>query len=375
MSPNVESMKNLSDFGHHELLEEVLLNLLDSGFLLSFNSGFLELLDPELEGFISSLGGAFDKLLSGLNLDGSTLNLNLFEEISHISLHEDSGVEVEHEGHSLDSGVNVSLSSFDLAEESVEGAGLVDVGVENEVVCGSLEEVLSGSGGDHVPSPEGSLEVETRILLETHQHLALELQIRGDLLGEGVGAAELDDEGTESRLLSLSDLVVDHDGHAQQEVLQDEGINFAGFRGVLGAYDAIESGNVFSDQFPLEDPGDFGGSFEFSELVFVDLGSDSLQKLLLLPTLVFNFLFDKFDKFLAVSGVGCNDLELSGLFLGKGFRGGGDALGEGGDFFENSVLKVLLLLVLDEFDLSLEEADVLLIPLKGAEDVLVKFVG
>jgi hypothetical protein len=89
----------------------------------------------------------------------------------------------------------------------------------------------------------------------------------------------------------------------------------------------------------LEDPGDFGGSFEFSELVFVDLGSDGLQKLLLFPTLVFNFLFDKFDKFLAVGGVGCNDLELSGLFLGKRFRGGGDALGEGGDFFENSVLK------------------------------------
>jgi hypothetical protein len=105
------------------------------------------------------------------------------------------------------------------------------------------------------------------------------------------------------------------------------------------------------------------------------LGSDGLQKLLLFPTLVFNFLFDKFDKFLAVGGVGCNDLELSGLFLGKRFRGGGDALGEGGDFFENSVLKVLLLLVLDEFDLSLEEADVLLIPLKGAEDVLIEFVG
>lgn len=125
----------------------------------------------------------------------------------------------------------------------------------------------------------------------------------------------------------------------------------------------------------MKDPGDFGRSFEFSELVFVDLGSDGLQKLLLLPTLIFNFLFDKFDKFLAVSGVGCNDLELSGLFLSKGFRGNGDALGEGGDFFENSILEILLLLILDEFDLSLEEADVLLIPLKGAEDVLVKFVG
>lgn len=44
------------------------------------------------------------------------------------------------------------------------------------------------------------------------------------------------------------------------------------------------------------------------------------------------------------------------------------------NLFENSDLELLALLVVDEFDLSLEKSNVLLVPLKSFEDVLIQFV-
>lgn len=65
---------------------------------------------------------------------------------------------------------------------------------------------------------------------------------------------------------------------------------------------------------------------------------------------------------------------MGGLFFCEWFRGDWDVFRINGDLFENSDLEFLALLVLDEFDLSFEKSDALLIPLKRFEDVLIKFV-
>lgn len=109
-------------------------------------------------------------------------------------------------------------------------------------------------------------------------------------------------------------------------------------------------------------------------MVFVDLSPDGLQEFFLFPTLIFNFLFDEFSKFSGVDGVRGQDLVLSSFLLGEWFGGDWDVFGIQSDLFENSDLEFLALLVLDEFDLSLEESDVLLVPLKSFEDVLIQFV-
>lgn len=124
----------------------------------------------------------------------------------------------------------------------------------------------------------------------------------------------------------------------------------------------------------MKDPCNFGGSFQLSHLVLVDLSTNCFQEFLLLPTLIFNFLFDKFGEFPGVDGIGGQDLVLGSFLLGEWFRGDWDVFGIQSDLFENSDLEFLALLVLDEFDLSLEKSDVLLVPLEGFEDVLIQFV-
>lgn len=109
-------------------------------------------------------------------------------------------------------------------------------------------------------------------------------------------------------------------------------------------------------------------------MVLVDLSPDCFQELLLLPTLIFNFLFDKFGEFPGVDGIGDQYLVLGSFLLGEWLRGDWDVFGIQSDLFENSNLEFLALLVLDEFDLSLKKSDVLLVPLKSFEDVLIQFV-
>lgn len=94
----------------------------------------------------------------------------------------------------------------------------------------------------------------------------------------------------------------------------------------------------------------------------------------MLPPLIFNFLFDELNKFLCVDWVSSNDLELCCLLFSEWFGGDWDVLGVECDFFENSKLEFLILLVLDKFELSLEKSGLLLVPLKGFEDVLIKFL-
>ena len=104
------------------------------------------------------------------------------------------------------------------------------------------------------------------------------------------------------------------------------------------------------------------------------MGPDSLEELLLFPPLIFNFLFDELDKFPRVDWISSNDLELGCLFLSEWFGGDWHVLGVERDFFENSELEFLILLVLDKFELSLEESGLLLVPLQGFEDVLIEFL-
>ncbi len=109
-------------------------------------------------------------------------------------------------------------------------------------------------------------------------------------------------------------------------------------------------------------------------MILVDLSSDSLQEFLLFPTLIFNFLFDQFGKFPSVDGIRGQDLVLSCFLLGERLGGDWDVFGIKSDLFENSDLEFLALLVLDKFELSLEQADGLLVPLKSFEDVLIQLV-
>ena len=131
------------------------------------------------EGIDSSLLGTFDESLSGFRLGRPSHRLAFVKECPHASVDEDSAVEDKHDCHALDSWVHLLLASLDLAEESVEGAGLVDVGVEDQVVSCLLEEVFPSASGSQVPAPEGSFQVESRVLLQAHEHLGLELLVVG----------------------------------------------------------------------------------------------------------------------------------------------------------------------------------------------------
>jgi hypothetical protein len=63
---------------------------------------------------------------------------------------------------------------------------------------------------------------------------------------------------------------------------------------------------------------------------------------------------------------------LSSFFLSEGLGGYRSVLCEDLDLFENSFLKLFVLLIADKFELSAEEADLTLVPLERAEDVFVK---
>lgn len=72
-------------------------------------------------------------------------------------------------------------------------------------------------------------------------------------------------------------------------------------------------------------------------------------------------------------GVGGQDLPLSSFFLGERLGRNSDVLRELVNLFEDAGHEFLVGLVLDEFELSPEEADLFFVPLQGAEDVLVEF--
>jgi hypothetical protein len=75
-----------------------------------------------------------------------------------------------------------------------------------------------------------------------------------------------------------------------------------------------------------------------------------------------------------VSGIRGQYLVLSCFLFCEWLRGNWDVFSIDCDLFENSGFEFLALLVLDEFDLSLEKSNVFLIPLKRFEDVLIKFL-
>ena len=111
----------------------------------------------------------------------------------------------------------------------------------------------------------------------------------------------VDDQILECHFFSFPEKTVQHDTHSKEYILHDVGIDLLLLR--LGGHDGIESGIVLSDQFPLKNPCDFSGAFDFGDLVLVHLSSDCLEELFLLPTLILHLLFDDIGKFLAVLGV------------------------------------------------------------------------
>lgn len=119
--------------------------------------------------------------------------------------------------------MNFFLSSFYLAEQPVERSCFVDVCVEHHVIRDTLEEIFSSSSSCQIPLPESSLEIKTRILLETHQHLPFELLVRGQRRS---GSTMMNNEVLEGEFFLFSDFAVKHYTDAEKEVLEDEGVNF-----------------------------------------------------------------------------------------------------------------------------------------------------
>lgn len=107
-------------------------------------------------------------------------------------------------------------------------------------------------------------------------------------------------------------------------------------------------------------------------MVFIDLSSDSFKEFFLFPTLVFYFAFDNLSEFSAVFRIGSNEFELGSFFFCEGFRRDGKVVGIVLDLFEDVGFKLLVLLIADEFELSSEEANLSLVPLERAEDVLIE---
>lgn len=108
----------------------------------------------------------------------------------------------------------------------------------------------------------------------------------------------MNDQVLEGHFLSFSDEAIEHDTHSQEDILHEVRIDW--FFGGVGLGDGSEPWDVFSDQFTLQDPGYLCGSFDLCDVVLVNLSPDCLQEFFLLPTFVFDLLFDYFNKLLAV---------------------------------------------------------------------------
>jgi hypothetical protein len=83
----------------------------------------------------------------------------------------------------------------------------------------------------------------------------------------------------------------------------------------------------------------------------------------LFPTLIFHFIFDQFNKLSAVLRVSGDYFKVLGLLFGKWFRGSGQVFRVELDLFENPKFEFLVLLVLNQFKLTLQESYLLFIPL------------
>ena len=127
---------------------------------------------------------------------------DFFKELSHGSFKEYFCVQVEHDSHSLDFWVNFDLSDFDCIEQPIEKTGLVDVGVEDKLISCVLEKPVSVISGAQVPSPKGSSEVESGVLLQTHERLSFQFHVGLDLLCDR-GKSKLFEDGPKDILLCL----------------------------------------------------------------------------------------------------------------------------------------------------------------------------
>jgi len=120
----------------------------------------------------------------------------------------------------------------------------------------------------------------------------------------------------EGEFFSFSNESVQHDIHTHEYILHNVGIYL--FLLWLTVGDGIISCDVLPDKFSLKYSCNLSSSLYFSDVVFVDLCTNSFQELFLLPTLIFHLLFDYLGEFSAVLRIGGNDLELSSFFLSKG---------------------------------------------------------
>ena len=109
----------------------------------------------------------------------------------------------------------------------------------------------------------------------------------------------MNDQILEGEFFLFSDFAVEHNTDAEEEVLEDVGIDFRLVRRSRFC-NRIEGRDILSDQLPLKNSSDLGRTFDFGYVILINLGSHCLQKLLLFPTLVFHFLFYEVDKFAAL---------------------------------------------------------------------------
>ncbi len=106
-------------------------------------------------------------------------------------------------------------------------------------------------------------------------------------------------ECSECELLVLSEFVSEKSEGSQKNVLDDEWVFqsfFGGFLLSVRLDKGSETKGVSAVDFLLEESGEFGDTFEFSDLVFENLVSHDFEELFLLSSFVFDFLFNDFGQ-------------------------------------------------------------------------------
>ena len=166
---------------------------------------------------------------------------------------------------------------------------------------------------------------------------------------------------THSRLFGFFDLVLHNDRHSKKNTLHQERIHLLL---VLRSLEMVHQRIEPAHHFTLKNSGNLTGTCHLVDLVFVDLSADRLEELLLLVTLVLSLLLENFHQFAALAGVGVDNFELSGFFLSERFGRDGSVHRCSGDLFEHLDLEILGVLVVEEFDLPLQEGHVALVPLQ-----------
>lgn len=201
--------------------------------------------------------------------------------------------------------MNLKVTTSHSTQQSVKCCNLVYVCIQHQIVCGSLEQVLTWTCGVKIPSPECSPQVKSWVLFQSKQHFSFEFQRGFDFLRSFSGSKELFKIG-KSPILFLQGFLVKLHNHSQKDTSHDCGFgNQIVFRCILGIFflNCLESLSIKGVNFWVDNLSQLSHTLEFHKLLIIKLLSNVLDKLLLFSFFIFNSVLDKFSELLVVGGV------------------------------------------------------------------------